>query len=358
MLILPLFCLVLECARAEGTLSKTVTLSVPNTASTELKMTTSVGGEVGTLVGYSGSMTFKIAYDPLTLDVHEFTFTGGSITATEVNPIQVIQTPITFDNGVTRITTISRQTQPLSYNLTTPITPGTVLPGDGLIESARHRRVAFAGVEVIANNWTGDSKRVVYNSAIPTNLLYRGSSTIHLTEVSTSTLTRTLRATLVHTMDESDTYDIPLSSETVTVTENGDWTMKQTFSAPSEYAYWAQSQGIGTPSPEAKNLAGIAYAFLYAFDLPVTTASLPIRFSDFSGFKFIVVDLPEDGLKLPLDMLYATSLEGPWVPLPEDNRFSGTDALNQGATGNPAFTFPTGPPCFIRLTTVVATPGS
>lgn len=134
--------------------------------------------------------------------------------------------------------------------------------------------------------------------------------------------------------------------------ETGSWSTTASFTLPTDYSLWAQGNGLTNPDPDATNAAGIPWAFLYNFDLPPTTASLPITFVKQFGEDLVQITLPAAGLKLPMGIEYSTTLDdGSWDDLPVFLYLNGANALDAGATGPKRFFFPAAPPCFIRFTT-------
>ena len=312
-----------------------------------------------TTATYSGSILASIGFDPDTLAVTEFAYTGGSVQRQEADSILQIFPAISYTGGNTPLPTSFTRTSSSYispfYRAFVPTTvnpPASVDPFDGIV-AGNHHWVTSVGYERIYSNRSGVMKQeVVSSQAPPVELPHRGTPIISLAQTGTTTFHRIIRATLTYQFSESAAYNIPQSAEQLFVQETGGWSTTAQFTLPSDYSLWAQSHGLGNPDPEDTNPAGIPWVFLYNLDLPPTTATLPAGFVRQFGEHLLQITLPATGLKVPMSIEYSTTLEdGSWQALPIDSYLDGLDSLDSGATGSPRFFFPAAPPCFLRFKT-------
>ena len=122
-----------------------------------------------------------------------------------------------------------------------------------------------------------------------------------------------------------------------------------TFTIPTPFAQWALDQGITLVTGNEVNVAGLPYALIYALELDLQAASLPLTLTNEDGTIIGTLQLPPGGLLLDIGVLQTSSLELDFEPL--DNAFllDGPNSLNASSTGTARISFPTGPGGFIRF---------
>lgn len=315
-----------------------------------------------TIASYSGTIQASIGFDPLTLEIFEFNYTGGYVEVREATPLlqilplmNYIAPPSPRPFAISRFSSVSNSPFYLGFTPSVINPPAAVIPGSGEIVGAL-RWVTNAGFERIYNGTTATvMHQEVINPATPLTKPHRGTPSIALTQIGETTFNRTIRTTLTYTFDEEERYGFFGSTDEVIVTETGSWSATKNFTLPTEYGQWAQDQGLNNPDPEDANEAGIPYVFLYALDLPEDTDSLPIRVVNTGGQRKVEIVLPAGGLKRAMTVEYSSNLtNGSWFPLTQFN-YPGFDltVLDVGATGSPRFTFPLPGRCFMRFVTTL-----
>lgn len=337
--------------------AKTTTVNLTSTAGIGDDTVTTYPNQ--TTATYGGTIGASIGFDPDTLVVSSFAYTGGYVQRAELAPILQIVPSISYTGIGTPLPTSFVRTSSSSstpfYRGFTPLTlnpPASVNPVTGVV-SGSHQWITNVCFERINSSRTGQVKLEIVAPPLPAlQLPHRGSPSITLTQTGTSTFLRNVQATLNYQFNESAAHTIPGSAAQVIVQETGSWSTMAQFTLPTDYSIWAQANGLTHPDPDAANAAGIPWVFLYNFDLPPTTASLPITFVKLFGESLVQITLPAAGLKLPMGIEYSTTLTADsWDALPVFSYLDGANSLDAGATGAKRFFFPAAPPCFIRFTT-------
>jgi len=353
--------------RGQSSQTGNLTFVIPANSTTTVNLTSTSGvGNTAqttypdeTTASYAGFINTTIGFDPDTLQVTEFTYTGGNVQREEAAPILQIFPSIAYTGVETPLPTSFTRTSSSSispfYRGFAPLTvnpPAAVDPFDDIV-AGNHEWLTYVGFERLFSSRGGVMKQEVISTLTPpVSLPHRGTPSITLAQIGTTTFNRIIQATLTFQFLEEASYNIGLSAEQLLVQETGSWSATAQFNLPTDYSDWTQVNGLGNPDPEATNPAGIPWVFLYNLDLPPTTAALPTSFVQFFGEELVQITLPEDGLKLPMTLEYSTTMEdGSWHELPFLNYLDGFQSLDAGATGAPRFFFPEAPPCFMRFKT-------
>jgi|GEM_PF-3972766 len=341
-------------------------LVVQTSSITEVGLAAVSNGLVGDLTTrqFGGEFSAIFSFDRDSLAIESFRFNGGEILTSGY--LLEFTGNITYDPPFgQRFTYVLRQ--PNSIPTTMRFSPRTreaadgLLRPDGTLRNIDHFLHADYGSQITARTVAGSNQPpVLVNYTLsPANLPFKGTATPHLEETASTVHQRTLQVYLTIEYDEAEITTLPGNVQALNLdvleTETGTVTAKSfAFTIPTGYGQWSEDNGLGEVDPEARNLAGIPYAILYALDLPADAASLPIAVGTGSSGPVVTLTLPEGGLRNAMTAEYSRKL-GPtrWSPLPDAHHVDGTDSLDRGATGEPGFTFPAGPTGFIRFTTTL-----
>ncbi|MGE9269938.1 MAG: hypothetical protein ACQKBU_03980, partial [Verrucomicrobiales bacterium] len=329
--------------------TRTLTFFLPANSNTKIALSSSAGtGDPNltdypneTTANYQGNIEARFAFDPETLFVSSFEYTGGYVQVAETDPILNIVPSIQYTGSSALLSSITRTSSSsvspyyLGYTPSSPFGASNVVAETGAIETSGLRRLANQGFERIYNNRTGEVMREVYTDTSPGLLFHRGAASIHLVETETTTLSRKIEVTLAFDFAETDRHDIALSPDEVIVTETGSWSTRAQFSIPSDYADWAESVGSPNADPNTENAAGIPFGILYAMNLPLSAGSIPTEFTNYFGVQQVRLILPTDGLRAEMAAEYSADLAAEtWYPLDSQFYFDGPRSLEEGATGS------------------------
>lgn len=333
---------------------------------------------------YEGQVIATYTFDPDTLEFSSFTFANESTQSyfevhtrpeTQVPPpvplppvqnyqlqfLTTVDYPVAGYNGaVTYVVQEPLRTvgQDLIFRPKTIVPVGSISPSGSLVND-EHVLYAYSGNKVTARAVATVPQppvRVDY-SLQPQNLRMRGTYTPVISVIASSVYSRTAVAVLGIKMDERDPVTLPGRVAgldlVIDETEVGYFYANTAiFSFPTSYGQWANGNGLSQPQPEALNDAGIAYAILFALDLPASADSLPIVAATTPTGPVVTMTLPEGGLLNPMSVEYSESMET-WSSLPGEYYLDGEDSLDLGKSGAPRFGFPGGARGFLRFGTTV-----
>lgn len=345
--------------------SKELTFTIPANSTTTVNLTSSAGvGDTNqpgfineTTALYAGTIGASIEFNPETLAVTGFQYTGGTVDREEIPAAMAIYPVISYNTGETLFTSIVRSTSAnpptTQFSRFTPTSVGdlSVDPVTGAITGVL-RWTTSVGVEIINGSRTGNILDIVVSPPLPPlQRPHTADPSIVLQETSATSFLRTIRGTLTYDFSSLQSHDIPISTAQAIVTETGSWSATSNFTLPTDYGQWAIDNGLNNPDPEGTNEAGIPNVFLYSLDLPGDARTLPISVVPVDNFYQVQIVLPESGLKTAMKIEYSFSMaDGTWQEL-SPFFYPSPDALDVGATGSPSFPFPLPGRCFMRFVT-------
>jgi len=166
-------------------------------------------------------------------------------------------------------------------------------------------------------------------------------------------LTTVIRFVLTFDMTSSATESIAGSTTKLITSEIGTFTAVRGITRPSPFANWANQNEIFMETGAEDNAKGVPYALLYAFDLPPTTTKLPTKIK-YGSTPHFSINLPESGLKLPIQVQMTSDLANPnWKSVPETYFNNGMHSLVTGSVGEIQIEMPDTCPVFFRLSIVL-----
>ncbi|MGB6223213.1 hypothetical protein [Haloferula sp.] len=317
---------------------------------------------------YTGNFSCSFEFDTETLQIEGFKFNGGTILISAyglqcsdfitypqpTNTQFTIVTKAPYLNVANGVIQLSPETRENSE--------GEVEFGDvdseGQLTNSNYKYFASQGIyttSFVIRGAAQDTLLINYNQGV--NLLYKGTSTVDIREVSSTIYEKSVRAYLTIELDEDvvTTLQGRVAANNIDIIETEKGTIVANtgqFKVPTAYGNWATENDLNKPDPDDVNEAGIAYGILFALDLPADATSLPISTENTDAGPVTKIVLPEGGLLSPMAIEYTTELDNEdWPLLPTTYYLDGPDSLNLGATGEPSFGFPDGERCFVRFVT-------
>lgn len=296
----------------------------------------------------TGSYTATVVFDPETLEVKNFSFTGGSLSMGDLD--------LSFSGNVNVIgfgrvfLSVQARTQDLRETVTTPSPPGTVTSTGSLVAS-EHLITLNDGKLTLIASAGGESETEVTNYATnPNSEPASGTASISVVRSASDDFEETYVFTLLTETNDSitDNIDGTTNSMTLAGTETTESTASLTLR--TDLGSWVDEQGVSEDEIDGSNQFGLPYRLLHAFDLESDSSGLPIAMGSNQNVPEVVIDLPSSGLRTNLFAHYRASLsDADWSNLPSGNYPNGTGLIEKNGSGEYKLTFPVGSAGFIRL---------
>ena len=273
-------------------------LKIEEGSATEIAISANTGNGDRGDVTYSGNLLGDLVFDPVTLAVESFSFTGGRVNFSD--NVLTFTSLVLFDPDGIKASLNTRFTQTTtgtSATFSTLNSPGSIVSGNELLNE-EHEAIfdqgSFTIAVMVAD--TEPQSDVVDFEENPETGPIGGTYHIAMEETSHNLYGRTFKVTLSQTINSSDTLAYEDTNAVLTFTEVGSIPAVASFSHPTRYGAWLLKNGLGNSPPETLNPHGLAYGLLFALDLPAAAASVPLTIQKSDIGLTANLPFPENGL--------------------------------------------------------------